>query len=230
MARESISQRSSCDYVIAGSGAGGPLACSLSKRSGNPGRRGFAGCLETNKADPAFVIRDGQLLRVIKAGAKDALVELFGRPLRFLEHVNTFFNANDWRAQQSDLQGLWIMPLATTRAGRRNGTREYIRDVQSRFPDNIAVKTNALATRVLFDDNTAVGVEFVRRMMGRASDVIERELVPGEDADTREQIREFVRNEARCHHASCICKMGLIEAEMAVVDDDFRVHGIRNLR
>jgi choline dehydrogenase len=75
------------------------------------------------------------------------------------------------------------------------------------------------------------GVEFVRRMMGRASEVIERELVPGEDTDTREQIREFVRNEAWGHHASCTCKMGLKEDdEMAVVDSDFRVHGTRNLR
>jgi choline dehydrogenase len=133
----------------------------LSKRFGNPGRHGFDGWLETCKADPALVIRDGQLLRIIKAAAKDALADLLGRPLRFLEDVDTFFDPNDWRAQQTDLQGLWITPLATTEGGRRNGTREYIRKVQSRFPDNLTVKTNALATRVLFDDNTAVGVEYL---------------------------------------------------------------------
>jgi hypothetical protein len=33
--------------------------------------------------------------------------------------------------------------------------------------------------------------------MGRASGVIERELVRREDADAREQTREFVRNEVR---------------------------------
>jgi choline dehydrogenase len=74
------------------------------------------------------------------------------------------------------------------------------------------------------------GVEFVRRMMGRASEVVERELVPGEGVNTREQIREFVRNEAWGHHASCTCKMGLKEDELAVVDSDFRVHGTTNLR
>jgi choline dehydrogenase len=31
VAKESISQRSSYDYVIVGSGAGGPLACNLAK-------------------------------------------------------------------------------------------------------------------------------------------------------------------------------------------------------
>jgi choline dehydrogenase len=70
------------------------------------------------------------------------------------------------------------------------------------------------------DDLEAVveGVEFVRRMMSRASEIIERELVPGESVSSREQIREFVRNEARGHHASCTCKMGSKDDETAVVD------------
>jgi choline dehydrogenase len=80
-------------------------------------------------------------------------------------------------------------------------------------------------------ESVVEGVEFVRRMMGRASEVIEQELVPGENVRTREQIREFVRNEAWGHHASCTCKMALKEDdEMAVVDSDFRVHGTTNLR
>jgi hypothetical protein len=133
----------------------------LSRLVGNPGRHGFDGWLATSVADPGLVIRDGQLLRVIKAAAKEALAELLGRPLRIWEDVDTFFDPNDWRAQQTDLQGLWFTPLATNE-GKRNGTREYIRYVQSRFPDNLSVKTNALATRVLFDgDNTAVGVEYL---------------------------------------------------------------------
>src|ERR1700694_390550 len=50
-----------------------------------------------------------------------------------------------------------------TQAGRRSGTREYIRKVQSEFPDRLIVKTNTLVTRVLFEDgNRAVGVEFVQ--------------------------------------------------------------------
>ena len=67
-------------------------------------------------------------------------------------------------------------------------------------------------------------------MMSRASEVVERELVPGESVNTREEIREFVRNEAWGHHASCTCKMGPKEDEMAVVDSKFRVHGTTNLR
>jgi choline dehydrogenase len=75
-----------------------------------------------------------------------------------------------------------------------------------------------------------VGVELVRRMMSRASEVVQRELVPGESVSTRERIREIVRNEVWGHHASCTCKMGPKDDGMAVVDSNFRMHGTRNLR
>jgi choline dehydrogenase len=424
----------------------------LSMLLGNPGRHGFNGWLATNVANPGLVINDGQLLSVITSAAKGSLVELLGRPLRPWEDWDTHFDPNDARAQNSNLQGLWFTPLATN-AGQRNGTREYIREVQGQSPNNLTVRTNALATRVLFDDdNTAVGieylegarlyradpranqgadgpvarqvsaeketilcagafntpqllklsgvgpseelmnlgidvrvdlpgvgenlqdryevgvvtemksdftllehcafkpprpdhepdpcfqewqsgrgvyttngvalaiieksrraqdsdlfifglpgyfrgyypkyseeveresnrftwailkahtlntagtvmlrsddprdvphinfryfdegndasgddleavvegVEFVRRMMRRASEVVEKELVPGENVRTREQIREFVRNEAWGHHASGTCKMGPKDDEMTVVDSNFRVHGATNLR
>ena len=424
----------------------------LSRLSGNPGRHGFDGWLATNVAKPGLIIRDGQLLRIITAAAKGALVDLLGRPLRPWEDWDAYFDPNDWRAQDTNLQGLWFTPLATN-AGRRNGTREYIRAVRSRHPDNLTVKTNSLASRVLFDDDNAAvgieyldgahlyradpranrasdprmptrvfaekeiilsagafntpqllklsgvgpreelmnlgievrvdlpgvgenlqdryevgvvtemkadfallencefeppraglgpdscfeewqsgsgvyttngvalaiiekskralypdlfifglpghfkgyypkyseeverernrftwailkahtlntagtvtlgsddpravpqvnfcyfeegndaegddleavvdGVEFVRRLMDRAGEVVEKEVVPGESVKTREQIREFVRDEAWGHHASCTCKMGPKDDEMAVVDGDFRVHGTTNLR
>jgi len=423
----------------------------LSKLTGNPGRHGYDGWLATNLARPGLVIEDDQLLRIITAAAKGALVDLLGRPLRPWEDWDTYFDPNDWRAQDTNLQGLWFTPLATD-AGRRNGTREYVKAVRSRYSNNLTVKTNALASRVLFDDHTAVGVEyldgahlyradpradqatdpqvsrqvfaekeiilsagafntpqllklsgvgpkeeltnlgievrvdlpgvgenlqdryevgvvtemksdfalladcafrpprpgqepdpcfeewrsgggvyttngvalaiidksesaldpdlfifglpgyfrgyypkyseeverernrftwailkahtlntagtvmlasddprdvprvnfryfeegndaagddleavvegveFVRRLMGRAGEVVEKEVVPGESVKSREQIREFVRDEAWGHHASCTCKMGPKDDEMAVVDGDFRVHGTTNLR
>ncbi len=73
------------------------------------------------------------------------------------------------------------------------------------------------------------GVEFVRRITG-SGEVFKRELVPGADVATRDQIADFVRNEAWGHHASCSCKMGTSSDPMAVVDSEFRVHGTANLR
>jgi choline dehydrogenase len=54
--------------------------------------------------------------------------------------------------------------------------------------------------------------------------------VPGWQADTREELRAFVRDEAWGHHASCTCPIGPASDPRAVVDSDFRVHGTRGLR
>jgi choline dehydrogenase len=133
----------------------------LSSFFGNPSRHGFDGWLSTNVADPSLVITDGELLKVIFSAVEEALAENLGRPLTPLESLNGLFDPNDWRAQANGLQGLWFTPLSTN-AGKRNGTREFIRTVQASFPRNLTVKTNALATMVLFDDdNKAIGVEYL---------------------------------------------------------------------
>jgi choline dehydrogenase-like flavoprotein len=133
----------------------------LSKLFGNPSRHGFDGWLSTNVANPSLVITDGELLKVILSAAKEALVEHLGRPLTSLESLNGLFDPNDWRAQANGMQGLWFTPLSTN-AGKRHGTREYIRAVQTKFPHNLTVKTNALVTKVLFDDDqTAIGVQYL---------------------------------------------------------------------
>src|SRR5436305_263474 len=128
---------------------------------GNTSRHGFDGWLSTNVADPSVVFTDGELLKVIISALEQALIEDLDRPLTTLESLNGFFDPNDWHAQTNGMQGLWFTPLATD-AGQRNGTREYIRTVQDKFPNNLTVKTNALVTKVLFDEqNTALGVEYL---------------------------------------------------------------------
>ena len=79
-------------------------------------------------------------------------------------------------------------------------------------------------------ESVADGVEFVRRMMRHAARVTKKERLPGEEYSTREQIKEFIRNEAWGHHASSTCKMGREDDEWAVVDSNFRVYGTKNLR
>jgi choline dehydrogenase len=79
-------------------------------------------------------------------------------------------------------------------------------------------------------DTVAEGVEFVRRIMRHSAEVIAREVVPGDAVRTREEIREFVRDEAWGHHASCTCRMGPASDRLAVLGSDLRVHGARGLR
>ena len=74
------------------------------------------------------------------------------------------------------------------------------------------------------------GVEFVRGLTDSISESIEEEETPGTRVSTREQIGAFVKNEAWGHHASCTCKIGPRDDEMAVLDGDFRVYGTKGLR
>ena len=74
------------------------------------------------------------------------------------------------------------------------------------------------------------GVEFVRRMQCTCTYGHTKEVLPGEQIRTRDEIRAFIKNEAWGHHASCSCKMGVQSDRMAVVDSNFRVYGVNNLR
>ena len=60
--------------------------------------------------------------------------------------------------------------------------------------------------------------------------IVRQEVVPGETIQTREQLKQFVKNNAWGHHASCSCQMGPQSDPMAVVDGNFRVYGTTNLR
>ena len=73
-------------------------------------------------------------------------------------------------------------------------------------------------------------IELVRRINVRIADITKSELIPGGAVRTREQIADFVKNEAWGHHASCTNKMGPRTDPMAVVNNNFQVHGTKNLR
>ena len=74
------------------------------------------------------------------------------------------------------------------------------------------------------------GVEFVRRITTRVAGLTNERVWPGPEVRSREQIEDFVRNEAWGHHASCTNKMGSASDPMAVVDSQFRVRGTSRLR
>jgi choline dehydrogenase len=56
-----------------------------------------------------------------------------------------------------------------------------------------------------------------------------KEECPGCDKDTPEKLKEFVRNNAWGHHASCTCAIGPRD-QNGVVDTNFQVHGTQGLR
>jgi choline dehydrogenase len=131
----------------------------------NRSRHGFDGWLHTTLADPDLALGDKQVISVLKSAAAKSLADFLRRPLRPFEGLNSAVDPNDWRARSMP-EGLWLIPIAV-QEGRRNGSRERIRDVAARLPDRLEVRTGALVTRVLFEDSvsgvgtTARGVEYL---------------------------------------------------------------------
>lgn len=127
----------------------------------NRGRHGFGGWLGTSLADPVLAAQDKSVLRLLFEAATGSLTDFLRRPLHPSEGlVQGWVDPNDWQVQHKP-EGLWQVPLAV-RSGRRNGSRERVRDVARRHPDCLVVKTGCLVTRVLVDDRlNAYGVEYV---------------------------------------------------------------------
>jgi choline dehydrogenase-like flavoprotein len=74
-------------------------------------------------------------------------------------------------------------------------------------------------------------IKFVRRLTARlrGHERIAEEEVPGEHVQSDDQLRDFVRDHAWGHHASCTCAIGPKE-QNGVLSADFGVHGTEGLR
>jgi choline dehydrogenase len=79
-------------------------------------------------------------------------------------------------------------------------------------------------------DAVVNGVEFVRAMNKSLGTSEVAELVPGPRGDSPEKLRQFIKDEAWGHHASCTAKIGADNDPMAVLDSRFRVRGTKGLR
>ena len=75
-------------------------------------------------------------------------------------------------------------------------------------------------------DAVVQGIKFVREMTRPMKILghIAAEELPGDAVQTDDELRDFVRNNAWGHHASCTCPIG------TVLESDFKVRGIDGLR
>lgn len=79
-------------------------------------------------------------------------------------------------------------------------------------------------------DSVVDGVQFVRDLLEPCRDVIVEETIPGDKVRTRQEIAQFVEDNAWGHHASCTCPIGPANDPNAVLDSNFNVYGTSNLR
>jgi choline dehydrogenase-like flavoprotein len=120
---------------------------------------GWGGWLSVERCNPTDALADR---RLVASMLKSGLVALQGMP-GWLADVRRLvrgkLDPNDRRMRGAE--GIWYAPLATARH-RRVGTRERVLDVAARHPDRLKIELHALATRVLFDGDRAVGVEYLK--------------------------------------------------------------------
>ncbi len=133
----------------------------LAKLGWNPTRHGWKGWLRTEKAFPRAAFFDLALLRTIWASGKAAAAHV-GKPLdRIRWFLESQADPNDWRLVLGNDVGIRYLPLARSH-GRRVGASERVQQVRDRHPESLHLELGALVTRVLFDGNRAVGVEYLK--------------------------------------------------------------------
>lgn len=126
----------------------------------NPTRHGFRGWLHTESEVPEVALDDEKLVTVI---VKSAIAEIFGGTASLLQRIRWYIlgkgDPNDWRLVKDNATGVRYLPMAT-KNHRRNGSRERVLNVMAKHPDRLFVELHALVTRVLFEGDRAVGVEY----------------------------------------------------------------------
>ena len=139
-----------------------PLLRWLSRIGINPSRHGWNGWLRTEVAEPRAAVNDRSLVEAVLSEALQALLEEGHRPEQIGWALESALDPNDWRLVKRNAIGARRLPL-TTHGGRRVGSRERVKQVAARHPENLKIVTHALVTRVILDErNRAVGVEYLK--------------------------------------------------------------------
>jgi choline dehydrogenase len=137
------------------------------------GEHGFDGWLSTErpKKDTLedLVKKDPQLQRILAAVALTSLEDLPGSPTEaFIRRaipklVSAAFkeDINHMDSVKYRPEGLYLLPIATN-GGKRASVRDRIRTVQQVCPNQLIVKTNVLATKVLLEKEAPANGEHFR--------------------------------------------------------------------
>jgi choline dehydrogenase len=135
----------------------------LKPRSGNPERRGFKGWLPMEQVGTKNNLwRDPWLARYVVSRVRgEENGPLFEEAARKGSDFN--LDPNDWNSVVRRKTGL-TDPPRTAENGARRGTRELLLDTAAQYPSRLKIRTDCLATRLLFDETRpqrVVGVEYL---------------------------------------------------------------------
>ena len=80
-------------------------------------------------------------------------------------------------------------------------------------------------------ESVVEGIKFVRQLTRELKEhgLIAEEELPGDQVQSDNDLKAYVRDQAWGHHASCTCPIGS-QAANGVLTSDFSVHGTSGLR
>ncbi|RFU33001.1 hypothetical protein B7463_g3332, partial [Scytalidium lignicola] len=165
---------------------------------------------------------------VAEGGVPDILVS--GAPAYFTGYYPGYsdFALSDAR------HWAWIVLKAHS---RNNAGTVQLRSADPR--DMPIINFNSFDTGVTTDDADDKDLQAVYEAMEYArkafSDLIPldgsfTEVWPGPNVTTEAEMKNFIKDEAWGHHASCTCPIGADDDPMAVLDSNFRARGVQGLR
>ena len=128
----------------------------------NSARHGFDGWLTTETALPKDALKDVDLVKMLITASNNAIEEIGQRWQQAGWTLESGGDPNDWRLVEDNAVGVRYVPL-TTRDHIRVGTREFLRTVEDEHPGKLTIELDALATRVVLDDQQrATGVDYLK--------------------------------------------------------------------
>jgi choline dehydrogenase-like flavoprotein len=197
-------------------------------RPPGPGEEADPGLAEWQSQGTGIYATNGALVGLIRRSRRELPAPdlfIFGLPARFEGYYPGYSAELEWHHDYFT----WAVLKAHTinRAGQ-----VLLRSDDPRDPPSVDFHYFDEGTDTEGADLDAVvdGVQVARDLMRRAGDLVAEEVWPGPSVQTREQIRDWVRDQAWGHHASCTCPIGPASDPAAVVDSRLRVHGAQRLR
>ena len=128
----------------------------------NPTGHGWHGWLSTEKSVPLRALDDDQMVALVAGTTKAFLRNLPSRLATVLHWLRGEGDPNANPGGRTSFEGLCYLPLSTA-GHRRIGARERVLQVAKAHPGRLHVELDALATRVLLDDEgMARGVEYLK--------------------------------------------------------------------
>jgi choline dehydrogenase-like flavoprotein len=167
---------------------------------------------------------NGAVLAVVnKSSQTQPVPDLFCFAL--LSNFHGYFPGYSVELTQKHNYLTWAILKAHT---QNRGGRVTLRSADPRDPPQISFRYFEEGTDTEGRDLDAVvaGIRFARTLSAKlhAEGHIEEEELPGAHVQSDNELRDFVRDNAWGHHASCTCPIG------EVLTSDFRVRGAQGLR